>query len=381
MSLMGIHFTLLIGPTVPVPAPPFLIESLQNVEVTHNDDQHSGFQITFSIGRNGPQDMLDYQHLSTPLLKPFNRVVLIVTFNAIPRVIMDGIITNQQMQPGIEPGTSTLTITGDDVSLMMDREERSVEHIGQPDMLIVTKIILSYAQYGLIPKIIPPLSIDQPIPIERTPVQRGTDLEYLKTIAQHYGYVFYIIPGPVPLTNTAYWGPPVRIGMPQSALTFNMGPQSNVSSVNFQYNALDPVIVSGNVTDRQTNQGMPVQTFASTRLPLATQSALLTNLPNARRVRPENSEGLNYMQAMTRAQARTDSSLDSVVSANGELDALQYGDILIPRGLVGLRGAGYNYDGLYYVKRVTHTIRNGEYKQSFALTREGVGSTTPVVRT
>ena len=381
MSLLGIHFTLLVGHTVPVPAPPFLIESLQNVEVTHNDDQRSGFQITFSIGRNGPGDLLDYQHLSTPLLKPFNRIILIVTFNAIPRVIMDGIITNHQMQPGNEPGTSTLTITGDDVSLMMDREEKSVEHIGQPDMLIVTKIISSYAQYGLIPKIIPPLSIDQPIPIERTPVQRGTDLEYLKTLAERYGYVFYIIPGPVPLTNTAYWGPPVRIGMPQSALTFNMGPQSNVSSVNFQQNALDPVIVSGNVTDRQTNQSMPVQTFTSTRIPLATQSTLLTNLPNVRKIHPENSERLSYMQAMTQAQARMDSSLDNVVTANGELDALQYGDILIPRGLVGLRGVGYSYDGLYYVKRVTHTIRNGEYKQNFSLTREGVGSTTPVVRT
>lgn len=380
MNLLGIHFTLLIGPTVPVPAPPFLIESLQNVEVTHNDDQQSGFQITFSIGRNGPQDLLDYQHLSTPLLKPFNRIILVVTFNSIPRVVMDGIITNHQMQPGSEPGTSTLTITGDDVSLMMDREEKTVEHIGQPDMLIVTKIILSYAQYGLIPKIIPPLSIDQPIPIERTPVQRGTDLEYLKTLAQRYGHVFYIIPGPVPLTNTAYWGPPVRVGEPQRALTFDMGPQTNISSINFQYNALGPVVVSSNVTDRQTNQGMPVQTFASKRLPLATQSALSTNLPNVRKVRLENSDGLNYIQAMTLAQARTDSSLDNVVSANGELDALQYADILIPRGLVGLRGVGYSYDGLYYVKRVTHTIRNGEYKQSFSLTREGVGSTTLVVR-
>ena len=381
MSLPGINFTLLIGPTIPVPAPPFLIESLQNAEITYNDDQRSGFQITFSIGRNGPQDMLDYQHLSTPLFQPFNRLVLIVTFNAIPRVIMDGIITNQQMQPGSEPGTSTLTITGEDVSVMMDREEKTVEHIGQPDMLIVSKIILSYSQYRLIPKIIPPISIDQPIPIERTPVQRGTDLEYLKTLAERNGYVFYIIPGPVPLTNTAYWGPPVRIGVPQSALTFNMGPQTNVSSINFQYNALDPVVVSGNVTDRQTNKSMPVQTFASTRLPFAIQSALSTNLPNVKRVLPENSDGLNYMQAMTLAQARTDSSLDNVVSADGELDALQYSDILIPRGLVGLRGVGYSYDGLYYVKRVTHTIKNGEYKQSFSLTREGVGSTTPVVRT
>jgi len=159
-----------------------------------------------------------------------------------------------------------------------------------------------------------------------------------------------------------------------------MGPQTNISSINFQYNALGPVIVSSNMTDRQTNQGMPVQTFASKRLPLATQSALSTNLLNVRKVRLENSDGLNYMQAMTLAQARTDYSLDNVVTANGELYALQYADILIPSELVGLRGVGYSYDGLYYVKRLTHTIRNGEYKQSFSLTREGVGSTTPVVR-
>ena len=27
------------------------------------------------------------------------------------------------------------------------------------------------------------------------------------------GYVFYVTPGPVPLMNTAYWGPPVRLGV------------------------------------------------------------------------------------------------------------------------------------------------------------------------
>ena len=84
------------------------------------------------------------------------------------------------------------------------------------------------------------------------------------------------------------------------------------------------------------------------------------------------------MQAFARAQGMTDASTD-VVTVDGELDALRYGDPLCARGLVGLRGAGYSYDGLYYVKRVTHTIRKGEYSQRFSLTREGVGAISPVV--
>ena len=63
----------------------------------------------------------------------------------------------------------------------------------------------------------------------------------------------------------------------------------------------------------------------------------------------------------------------------GQLDAARYEVILQPRGLVGLRGAGYSYDGLYYVQSVTHNIRKGAYTQNFTLTREGLGSITPVV--
>jgi hypothetical protein len=71
--------------------------------------------------------------------------------------------------------------------------------------------------------------------------------------------------------------------------------------------------------------------------------------------------------------------MDDVLTATGNLNSLQYGNILQPRGLVGLRGVGYNHDGLYYVKRVTHDIRKGQYKQNFTLTREGKGALTPVV--
>jgi hypothetical protein len=375
--IQGIRLTLLIGPTVAVPAPPLLAEALESVEVTHSDQGRSGFQLTFQAGRSGPLDLVDYPLLGNPLLRPFNRVILLVLIGPLPRVLMDGIITHLQLMPGTEPGSATLAVTGEDVSVMMDLEEKSVEHPAQDETIIANKIILTYAQYGLLPMVFPPPAIDPPIPIERVPVQQETDLQYLQSIAARFGYVFYVTPGPAPFTNTAYWGPPVRAGLPQRALSVNLGPDTNVNSIHFRNNALAPTLVSGAVQDRLTNQQVPVQMFASTRTPLSTQPAWLVNQPNVRR-RLLRQSGLNTMQAFARAQGMLDASTDAVI-ADGELDALRYGDLLQARGLVGLRGAGYTYDGLYYVKSVTHMIRRGSYTQRFTLTREGVGATTPAV--
>jgi hypothetical protein len=358
---------------VPLPAP--LLDALQSVEVTHSDEGRSGFQMVFSIGR-GPSDLLDFPLVSGILRIPFLRVLIMITFSGMPKVLMDGIVTNQQFNPGNQPGTSTFTLTGEDVSVMMDREEKSEEHPGQHEAVIVLKIIASYAQYGLIPVVIPPFILDIPLPIERIPVQQGTDLAYIQEMAQRYNYVFYVTPGPVPGTNKAYWGPSIRVGIPQRALTYNMGPNSNVETLDFQYNPLDPAQVTGQVQDRSTNQSMPVRTFASTRPPLASIPASLLTM----RKTVLRESGTNTGQAMAHAQAATDASMDQVVTVTGELNSLHYGGILEARGLVGLRGAGFSYDGIYYVKSVTYTSDRSTSKQRFTLTREGLGSTTPIVR-
>ena len=378
--LLGVNLTLLIGPTVPVPATPDIAEALQSVSVTQNDEGRSGFQLVLQIGRAGPTDLLDYALLLNPLLRPFNRVILMVLFNAMPKVLIDGLITNQQFSPGNAPGTATLTLTGEDVSIAMDMTKKRAEWPAMSEMVIANLIIGTYAQYGLIPMVMPPPSIDQPLPIERTPVQQGTDLEYLKTMAQRFGFVFYVEPGPAPGVNTAYWGPPKRAGLPQRALTVSQGPETNVDNINFTYNAMAPTIVDDVVQDRLTNTSLPVMTFASLRLPpLAAMPALPFQLPNVRTSLLEQSPGLSVIEAYARAQGVTDKSVDSVVTAQGELDALRYGNVLTPRGIVGLRGAGFTHDGFYYVKSVSHAISRGQFKQRFSLTREGTGAITPVV--
>lgn len=379
MNLLGIQLQLMMGPEIPVPAPRPVSDALQRVEVIHSDNGRSGFQMTFGISRSGAGGESGDTLMKSPLFEVFSRIILTVNFQGAPTVLMDGFITLQQYHPGEEPGTATQSLTGEDVSLMMDQEEKCVEHPAQSESMIVHKMIGSYAKFGLVPRVVPPKFMDVPSMSERIPVQVGTDLEYVQALAKRHAYLFNITPGPVPLTNTAYWGPPIREGLPQKALSVNMGPHSNVDTIKFEHNALKPNTVSGMIKDRVTHKTETVHATAATRSHLASAPDVQAYRQHIRNILLRET-GLTKPQADSRAQAMVDTSTDQVVTATGELDAMRYGGLLQPRKLVGLRGAGSKYNGLFYVKEVKHQLSRGSYRQSFTLTREGLGSTLKEVR-
>jgi hypothetical protein len=394
--LLGIRLQLLIGPTLPVPAPLPLAEALVGAEVTHSDEGRSGFQLTFQVGRSGPSDLADFPLLAGPLLRPFNRVVLVVVFNATPRVLSDGFITTQQLSPSEEPGGSTLTVTGEDVSVMMDLEKKKQPHPAQNEKTIVEATLGRYADLLLTrPDVVAPDRLRTPSTKDQSPFQSSaTDLEYLTELAGRFGHVFYVTPGRVAGQNVAHWRPPVRDDRPQPALSVNMGPSSNVDQIGFQYNAIAATVVRDEVQviDGDVSTRRSVSALASQRKPLASTPGSAFNQGKVRQLtlsgqdppegspEPRRRGGMTYLEASTLAQAKVDSAADKVVTASGQLDALRYGEVLAPRALVDLRGVGATYDGTYYVKSVTHAISRGEYKQRFTLNREGVGALAPAVR-
>src|SRR5262249_58537524 len=78
-----------------------------------------------------------------------------------------------------------------------------------------------------------PVIPDVSNPLEEMPSQIGTDLAYIRQLAQQVGYVFYVEPGPVPGSSIAYFGPDIRIPAPQPALNVNMDAATNVESLSF----------------------------------------------------------------------------------------------------------------------------------------------------
>jgi hypothetical protein len=373
-SPKSVRLELWLGTVVPTPAPASVTEKLQSVEITCSTGAPNAFQLHFHADRTSGFSE-DFALLGGGLLDPWNRVIIGVQLDGAFKILMDGFITHQELAHDKQFSASTLTVTGEDVSILMDRVEFSLEYPQMGDSIIALAVLAKYALIGIVPEVIPTPADLIPSVIERTPQQYSTDRAYLQQLAAPYGYRFGVTPGPEPMMNIAYWGPPLNVGSVQPALSMDVGSATNIEKINFQLDSLAPLQMYGMVQDNVTELDLPLATLGSLRLPpLATDPAFNpTGLLQRRNLFTDPRYG--YMQALVDAQAQTDMSTDNVVTAQGELDTLRYGSILEAPGLVDVRGAGQSYDGRYRVNSVTHSLARGSYKQAFTLAREGTGST------
>jgi hypothetical protein len=372
--------TLMMGPIIPVTVPRVVLDSLASVEVKIEDVGQSGFQLIFSIDKQSPLQILFLLTGGMPLL--FMRCIIVATVNGVANVLMDGVITNNQISPGDKGSNSTLTITGKDLTALMDQSNWSgFPFPACPREARVALLCAKYAFFGVIPIIIPSVLIDISLPIESIAGQQGTDLEYIQSMAAEVGYVFYIAPGPTAGVSTAYWGPQVRVGPVQPALNADMDAYSNVDSINFTFDQEKNKIPLLYIYNQETGVSIPIPIPPITPLnpPLGLIPPLPTNLipPDLKAFR-EDAAKLPIPQAIMLGLAAAARNAEAV-TCEGSLDVTRYGGVLSARKLVGVRGAGPAFDGLYYVKSVTHKIKRGEYKQNFTLTRNGLVSTVQTV--
>lgn len=372
--LKGLYLTLMVGPVVPVPMPRIVMEALTSVTVKSTTKGASGFDLSFTLSNRSPLHTIFLLAAGeTPLL----RVMIIVTINGMPEVLMDGVTTMVQVTPE-GAGQSALTVTGLDLTKLMDSNLLDLSGLPYPAMPAearVALIIAKYAMFGMIPLVIPSLFPDPPLPIERLPTHQGSDLAYVTKLASEVGYVFYVDPGPLPGMNTAYWGPEIKIGPPQPALNMDMDAHTNVESLSFNFQTAENVLPIVFIQNALTKVPIPIPipNINPLQPPLGVTGLIPTRVEILR-----DTAKLSPMAAICRGLAAGSKSADSV-TGTGTLDVLRYGRLLKARQLVGVRGAGMAFDGLYYVDSVTSTIKQGELKQNFTLTRNGLISITPKV--
>ena len=369
--LKGMHLTLLMGPAVPVPAPRVVLDALQSIEVTVNDAGPSVFQLRFEIDKRSPLDTLFLLASgATPL--PILRVVVMVTVGGTPSVLIDGVVTQQQHLPGSGGARSTLSVTGEDLTVLM----RQIDFSGFPFPATpaegrVALMLLKYAWLGIVPKVIPSVMLDVPIPTNQIPSQRGTDYDYINELAEQVGYVFYLEPGSTPGLNFGYWGPQIKVGEAQPALNVDMDAWTNCEELSFTFDNQKRDTPAVFVYNELSKVPIPIPIPNIT--PLSPPLGLVE--PLSFKLTPiEGVSKYSVPKAVMIGMAKAARSADAV-KGEGALDVLRYGRVLQPRRLVGVRGAGMAFDGLHYVKSVTHQLSRGAYKQRFTLERNGLIST------
>jgi hypothetical protein len=364
--------TVMAGPGIAVPAPREVMEALTKVQVNCNSgDEDSGFELTFNVSRGSPLQTLFL--LTGGSAVPILRVVISVTMKGAMHILVDGVMTHHQMSPGSN-GSGTLVVQGKDLTALLGYIDFSgTPFPAMPPSARVALLIAKYGFLGVIPKVIPGIVEDLPIPTESIPQQQGTDLAYIRTLAAQAGYVFYMEPGPVPGVSFAYWGPEIRVGAPQPSLNVDMDAHTNVETLNFRFDKEKKELPITYIHEPTLKTVIPIPIPDVTPLnpPLGLIPPLppkITYLKDTARMKPASA----LMAGIAYASQHSDS-----VFGDGTLDVLRYGHVLKSRQLVGVRGAGMAFDGLYYVKSVTHNLERGQYKQGFTLARNALVSTLP----
>jgi hypothetical protein len=353
------------------PAPRAVMEALTEVSVQTGSGGFtpSGFELTFATSK---LSQITTELLPTGYFDPPTRVVIAVTQLGSTTVLMDGVITQQDVAPADESGKSVLSIKGEDLTRMMDVIDFGalIAYPSMPAEARVALMIAKYAPiYGIIPLVIPSVLIDVPLPTELIPQHSGTDLAYINMLAERVGYTFYLQPGPVPGASTAYWGPKLQMAIPflttPPPLAIDWDGRSNVESLQFSFDGFKKTqfVVLVKVDDVPIPLPVPIPDVTPLSPPLGQKDPvplMVTPLTGL--------SGYTATEAAVIALAKAADSAN-IISGQGTLDVLRYGSILPARTVVQVRGAGITYDGEYFVSSVTHTIRWGSYKQSFTLRR------------
>src|SRR5262252_5919199 len=94
------------------------MDALTSVEVATSATERSAFQLSFTLSNRSPLQTLFLLAMGGPGVEL--RVVIVVTVNSLPHVLMDGVIRHHEVQPAGDTGHSVLSITGEDLTAVMD---------------------------------------------------------------------------------------------------------------------------------------------------------------------------------------------------------------------------------------------------------------------
>ena len=125
--------------------------------------------------------------------------------------------------------------------MLMSFDVKQVCYPGLPAEGVVAVICAQYALYGIVPEAGPARAARRAGPDRsRSPRRAAPTSITCAPWRPRPATCSSSSPARCPGTSIAYWGPEVRIGVPQPALTVNMDADTNVETLSFSYDGLAP---------------------------------------------------------------------------------------------------------------------------------------------
>ena len=226
MVALGLLLTVLAGPTVPVPLPAPVLARLRSVTVTETDERALGVHAHARRRAVGPAGAPSTSRCwRTRRCSPV-RAWCSSSRSAAVRTCCSTASSprpSSPRRPRRAARRSTVTGRGRLATCSTGGARRRVPRArrlppGADDPGAVRARRGSCPRWCCRRPTIGPAAADRadPHPARHRPASPAA-------LASRHGYVTYVVPGPVPGIQHLYWGPPVRVGPPQPALSVDLG--------------------------------------------------------------------------------------------------------------------------------------------------------------
>lgn len=288
--------------------------------------------------------------------KPFR---IEASFGDYSEEVMRGFVKEIRADTPQQMGNARVIVFCQDESLLLDREHVRKAWSREDEAMSDSEIVDEIAGQDF--------DVDSEDGLSNVALnQDGTSIQFLRERAEANGYDLYIRAGKI------YFKPPQLDEDPQASIMVYKGERSNCLRFAVQHDGHKPDQITL-VRAAETGTELEQETFTPDLTLLGSDAATSDSMGLTPFVwQMPRPAGSSLQEARSRAQAKANENAWKVI-AEGELDGLLYGHVLLTHKPVGVYGVGDTYGGLYYVDKVTHVFAQSGYRQSFRLLRNATG--------
>jgi hypothetical protein len=364
------------------PADADLMTLMVSLDVDESMDLPGAVQLEVPLSRTPDGE---YTYLNDPRFAPLASVAVVATVDGdiadplggmfgagtVSQCIFDGYVLSHKVHLETGATRSMLTVWGQDASWLMNLQEKTREWVDLTDADVAAAI---FNEYGVVPAA-DIFDEDSPAHTEagHSLMQRGSDIQFLRTLARRNGKLCRIFCDESPDIRIGWFAAPNLDGAPQVRLVLNDPDNWNVAAIDLEWDATRPTGVLARqalFTDPDPDAG--VGDTNESGLPLLGDLSLedFTGTPMVVVLAaPVDDAG----ELSMRAQAVLREA-DWFVRCIGEADVERLGAVLRAGMLVSLEGVGQVHSGAYLVWSVRHRITRQAHTMKFTLVRNAVGA-------
>jgi len=343
-----------------------------DLEIEENVDLPGAFRVTLPVSVSAAGD---YDMPADTRFGPLSNIAVTATAaDGQAHCLIDGYVLAQEVHLDGTAAASTIKVSGQDASWLMNMTETAREWPDVTDGIAANAI---FGDYGFLPD---PKNLDDDSSVHTADtaslMQRASDAQFLRDLARRSGKLFRVYCTDTPGVRTGAFATPSIEEDPAVTLILNPPDEANVGALDIVWDVMRPTSVTAEQLLMSDESGVPAggETAASGLAALdAKDLAAFAGRPANALLTTQAADAGTVRE---RAQALVRDS-GWFVRCEGSTDTTRLGAILRAGTVAQVNAAGSVHSGKYFVWSVRHHITARGHEMKFVLLRNALGEATP----